>query len=130
MLEQKGVINRLEWMWRTYGFSHKDVILQKTRYTFDVSVWEIFLPLCWGCKMVLCAEEDVYSPDRILQLVNRNKVSCLHFVPGMLGAFLEVTGLQGFALDMTQFLLNGVRAQGGRCEGTGVKSGLRVMMVR
>lgn len=88
MLEHRGVINRIEWMHRCYGFSPDDIILQKTNYTFDVSVWELFLPLCWGARMVLCEEKDLLSPERILSLIADQRVTCLHFVPGMLAAFI------------------------------------------
>jgi amino acid adenylation domain-containing protein/non-ribosomal peptide synthase protein (TIGR01720 family) len=89
MLENKGVINRVEWMWKYYGFTSEDVILQKTTFTFDVSVWEIFMPLCWGAKMVLCQKEDVGSPERIASLIEKYKITCLHFVPAMLNAFIN-----------------------------------------
>jgi amino acid adenylation domain-containing protein len=97
MLEHRGIVNRLEWMWQQYRFSQKDIILQKTTFTFDVSVWELFLPLCWGAKMVLCEKADIASPERIAGLIEEQKVSCLHFVPGMLNAFMgnlfEETGI-------------------------------------
>ena len=89
ILEHKGVINRIEWMWREYGFDNTDIILQKTNFTFDVSVWEIFMPLCWGAKMVLCEKDDAALPSRITALVEKNKVTCLHFVPGILNIFIE-----------------------------------------
>ncbi|SFF04145.1 Non-ribosomal peptide synthetase component F, partial [Chitinophaga sp. CF118] len=88
MLEHQGVINRIEWMWHQYDFTATDIILQKTTFTFDVSVWELFMPLCWGAKMVLCQREDTVSPDRILSLILKEGVSCLHFVPGMLNVFI------------------------------------------
>jgi amino acid adenylation domain-containing protein len=88
MLEHRGVVNRLEWMWVHYGFGSEDVILQKTTFTFDVSVWELFLPLCWGAKMVLCEDEDIAVPERIATLIETHQVTCLHFVPGMLNAFI------------------------------------------
>ena len=90
MLEHSGVVNRIEWMWKRYNFTQEDVILQKTTFTFDVSVWELFMPLCWGVKMVLCEKEDIYSPDRIINLIAKHKVSCLHFVPSMLNAFIKI----------------------------------------
>ncbi|HPI00499.1 MAG TPA: amino acid adenylation domain-containing protein, partial [Chitinophagaceae bacterium] len=88
MLEHRGVINRIEWMYQQYNFSTADIILQKTNFTFDVSVWEIFMPLCWGTKMVLCQKEDIGSPERILKLIHQYKITCLHFVPSMLNAFM------------------------------------------
>lgn len=87
-LEQRGVINRLDWMWKEYGFSSEDIILQKTAFTFDVSVWEIFMPLCWGAKMVLCRKDDARSAERILSLITEQQITCLHFVPSMLNEFM------------------------------------------
>ena len=44
MIEHHSVINYLEWMQHKYPLSEKDVVLQKTPFSFDVSVWELF----WG----------------------------------------------------------------------------------
>ncbi|WP_428744953.1 amino acid adenylation domain-containing protein [Tenacibaculum sp.] len=89
ILEHKGVVNRIEWMWNEFSYSKEDVILQKTTFTFDVSVWEIFMPLCWGAKMVLCSDDDVANPQNIASLITKHKVSCLHFVPSMLNEFVN-----------------------------------------
>ena len=88
MIEHTGIVNRLEWMWQQYHFTKDDVILQKTSFTFDVSIWEIFLPLCWGAEMILCNKKDVGFPERILNLITKYRVSFLHFVPSMLHTFL------------------------------------------
>ncbi|KRC86380.1 hypothetical protein ASE30_05425 [Achromobacter sp. Root83] len=37
--------NRLAWMQAEYGLTPDDVVLQKTPFSFDVSVWEFFWPL-------------------------------------------------------------------------------------
>ncbi|WP_342332930.1 amino acid adenylation domain-containing protein [Pedobacter sp. FW305-3-2-15-E-R2A2] len=89
MVEHGGVINRIDWMWRYYGFSSSLVVLQKTSYTFDVSVGEIFMPLCWGAKMILCSGGDVAVPERILRLITEHGVSYVHFVAGMLNSFMS-----------------------------------------
>lgn len=88
MITYEGVTNRIDWMWNEYHYSSNDVILQKTTFTFDVSVWEIFMPLCWGTKMVLCEQEDISSPQRILNLIETQAVTSLHFVPSMLNMFI------------------------------------------
>ncbi|OMP74504.1 hypothetical protein BW716_35020, partial [[Flexibacter] sp. ATCC 35208] len=75
MLEHSGVINRIDWMWSAYDYSINDIILQKTTFTFDVSVWEIFMPLCWGARMVLCRREDVGSPEELSKLIAAEQVS-------------------------------------------------------
>lgn len=89
MLEHKGVVNRIAWMWQQYGFNTEDVILQKTTFTFDVSVWEIFMPLCMGAGMVLCPKEAAGVPENILSLAALHQVTCMHFVPSVLNEFLR-----------------------------------------
>jgi len=42
MIEHRSLVNRLHWMQRAYPIDEGDVILQKTPYYFDVSVWELF----------------------------------------------------------------------------------------
>lgn len=89
ILEHRGVVNRIQWMWEAFDYTNQDVILQKTTFTFDVSVWEIFMPLCWGTKMILCSDQDVSIPQNIETLIKNHKVTCLHFVPSMLDVFID-----------------------------------------
>ena len=42
MIEHRSLVNRLHWMQQAYPIDESDVILQKTPYYFDVSVWELF----------------------------------------------------------------------------------------
>lgn len=105
MMPYYGVMNRLWWMWEHYGFSREDVILQKTNFTFDVSVWEIFMPLCMGARMVLCSQEEVMSPDRLQALIAAHRVSCLHFVPGMLDVFIDALPETGMPVGMDSLRL-------------------------
>ncbi|MCE9674106.1 amino acid adenylation domain-containing protein, partial [Myxococcus stipitatus] len=38
----RAIVNRLEWMQREYGLTGADTVVQKTPFSFDVSVWEFF----------------------------------------------------------------------------------------
>jgi amino acid adenylation domain-containing protein/non-ribosomal peptide synthase protein (TIGR01720 family) len=86
----KGVRNRLLWMQDYFGLDAGDAVLQKTPYTFDVSVWEFFWPLLSGARLVMAAPGDHKDPERLVELIERHAVTTLHFVPSMLGAFLNV----------------------------------------
>lgn len=89
MLDHSGVVNRIEWMWKHYGFNEADVILQKTFYGFDVSVWEIFMSLGYGACQVQCKKDKVYDVEKLVSLIRRHRVTALHFVPSMLSLFLD-----------------------------------------
>ena len=53
MVDHEGVINRLIWMQNQYKLTFKDCVLQKTPFSFDVSVWELFWPLLTGSTEVI-----------------------------------------------------------------------------
>ena len=51
----RGIVNRLLWMQEAYGLTAADRVLQKTPFSFDVSVWEFFWPLLAGARLVMAA---------------------------------------------------------------------------
>ncbi|WP_164744542.1 non-ribosomal peptide synthetase, partial [Paenibacillus xylaniclasticus] len=89
MIEHHSVINRLHWMQKQYPLSGQDVILQKTPYTFDVSVWELFWWSWYGASLCFLEPEGEKDPTLITRTIIEEKVTTLHFVPPMLSAFLD-----------------------------------------
>ena len=89
MNAHRGIVNRLLWMQQEYGLDESDVVLQKTPFSFDVSVWEFFWPLLAGARLVLAKPEGHRDPAYLSELIEREGVSTLHFVPPMLQAFLD-----------------------------------------
>ncbi|HCF4675478.1 TPA: amino acid adenylation domain-containing protein, partial [Pseudomonas aeruginosa] len=85
--------NRLCWMQQAYGLGVGDTVLQKTPFSFDVSVWEFFWPLMSGARLVVAAPGDHRDPAKLVELINREGVDTLHFVPSMLQAFLQDEGV-------------------------------------
>jgi len=84
-----AIVNRLLWMRSHYRIDAQDRILQKTPYTFDVSVWEFFLPLIAGATLVVAPPDAHRDPLHLAHLVREHRISVLHFVPSMLAAFLD-----------------------------------------
>ncbi|MEW5926457.1 MAG: amino acid adenylation domain-containing protein [Gemmatimonadota bacterium] len=89
MNAHRGIVNRLLWMQRQYALTADDVVLQKTPFSFDVSVWEFFWPLLAGARLVLAKPEGHRDPQYLSELIEREGVTTLHFVPSMLQAFLD-----------------------------------------
>ena len=88
MNEHRGVVNRLQWMQQAYELSERDVVLQKTPFSFDVSVWEFFWPLMVGAQLVVARPEGHKDPGYLSELIRGTGVTTLHFVPSMLQVFL------------------------------------------
>jgi amino acid adenylation domain-containing protein len=89
MNEHRAVVNRLQWMQDTYRLGPGDRVLQKTPFSFDVSVWEFFWPLLTGARLVIARPEGHKDPDYLRQLIESTGITALHFVPSMLQSFLE-----------------------------------------
>ncbi|MDB4951628.1 MAG: Malonyl CoA-acyl carrier protein transacylase [Gemmatimonadetes bacterium] len=89
MNAHRGVVNRLRWMQAEYGIAAGDVVLQKTPFSFDVSVWELFWPLQQGARLVMARPGGHRDPDYLQEVIERHGVTTLHFVPSMLGQFVE-----------------------------------------
>ena len=87
----RGMCNRLLWMQEQYRLTGQDAVLQKTPFTFDVSVWEFFWPLLNGARLVLAEPGEHRDPRRLAATIERHDVTTVHFVPPMLDAFLAET---------------------------------------
>ena len=83
-----ALTNRLCWMQQAYGLEAGDSVLQKTPFSFDVSVWEFFWPLMTGVRLVVAAPGDHRDPQKLVSLIERESITTLHFVPSMLQAFV------------------------------------------
>ena len=91
----RALRNRLQWMQHAYQLDKSDTVLQKTPFSFDVSVWEFFWPLMVGARLALAGPGDHRDPARLVELITTHHVTTLHFVPSMLQAFLGHEGIEG-----------------------------------
>jgi surfactin family lipopeptide synthetase A len=89
MIEHRSLVNRLHWMQQAYPIDERDVILQKTPYYFDVSVWELFWWALTGAKLCFLMPGGERYPLAIVETIKKHHVSVMHFVPSMLNVFLE-----------------------------------------
>ncbi|WP_448645463.1 amino acid adenylation domain-containing protein [Pseudomonas mediterranea] len=88
MNEHGAVVNRLLWMQDEYGLSASDAVLQKTPFSFDVSVWEFFWPLFSGARLVMARPGGHRDPAYLREVIQAQGITTLHFVPSMLDVFL------------------------------------------
>ncbi|WP_165956545.1 non-ribosomal peptide synthetase [Kribbella antibiotica] len=91
-VEHRAIVNRLAWMRAGYGLGPSDRVLQKTPFTFDISIWEIFWPLVEGAVLVVAAPGGHQDPAYLADLIQREQVTIAHFVPSMLRLFLRENG--------------------------------------
>ena len=89
MNTHRGICNRLLWMQETFGLTEADRVLQKTPFSFDVSVWELFWPLLNGARLVMARPGGHRDVAHLVDLIAEQGITTVHFVPSMLQMFLE-----------------------------------------
>ena len=106
-IPHRGIVNRLLWMQSAFPLRPDDRVLQKTPFTFDVSVWELFWPLLAGARLVVAPPGDHREPARLAQLVEEHQVTVMHFVPSMLQEFLAHPGLAASCRSLRRVFASG-----------------------
>ncbi|WFF05871.1 amino acid adenylation domain-containing protein [Micromonospora sp. WMMD1076] len=87
-----GIRNRLLWMQDEYRLDATDRVLQKTPFSFDVSVWEFFWPLMTGACLVVAVPDGHRDARYLVETIRRERITTVHFVPSMLRVFLAEDG--------------------------------------
>jgi amino acid adenylation domain-containing protein len=84
-----GLANRIRCMQDARALSPADRVLHKTPCTFDVSVWELLWPLTAGATLVIAKPGGHRDPAYLVDVVERESITTIHFVPPMLEVFLD-----------------------------------------
>ena len=84
----RALVNRIFWMQDEYQLTSRDRVLQKTPFSFDVSVWEFFWPLMTGACLVVAKPGGHKDPEYLVDTIIKYNITTLHFVPSMLSLFL------------------------------------------
>ena len=90
----RGICSRLLWMQEAYRLTGADRVLQKTPFSFDVSVWEFFWPLLVGARLIVARPGGHKDSNYLVKVIQQEEITTIHFVPSMLQVFLEEKGVE------------------------------------
>lgn len=89
MIEHHSVVNLISCIQKKYPLQQGDVVLFKSPYTFDGSIWELFGWMLMGGTLFVAPPGAEKDPRKLLQIIRQEKIAFLFFVPSMLQAFLN-----------------------------------------
>ncbi|MCP5053662.1 MAG: amino acid adenylation domain-containing protein, partial [bacterium] len=89
LVQHRSVVNTLDHLFKTYPFTNSDTYLFKTSYVFDVSVSELFGWYLGGGRLVVLESGAQKEPLRIIDTIEKHRVTHVNFVPSMFGVFLD-----------------------------------------
>ena len=89
MIPHRAIVNHMRWMQSKFPMNERDCVLQKTGFSFDVSVWEFFAPLIVGAPMVVARPGGHQDPRYLVDTIIQHHVTILQLVPSLLRMLLE-----------------------------------------
>jgi amino acid adenylation domain-containing protein len=88
MISHRAICNHMHWMQRALPLTEQDTVLQKTVFTFDASIWELFVPLFTGARLVLARPGGQQYSSYLVEAMLEYNVTVLQVVPSMLTVLL------------------------------------------
>jgi amino acid adenylation domain-containing protein len=106
MNTHSGVLNGLLWALDNYRLAADEHFLQKTPFSFDVSVWEFLLPMLSGARLIMAKPGGHKEPRYLAEVIEKEKITTIHFVPSMLRLFLQ-SGVSESCRSLRRVLCSG-----------------------
>ncbi|MGV9614853.1 non-ribosomal peptide synthase/polyketide synthase, partial [Nocardia xishanensis] len=84
----RAIMNQLRWLEHRYEVTAADRILQRAPLTFDVSVWECFLPIAVGAPLVIARPGGHLDLAYFAGLLREHGITIAEYVPSVLAALI------------------------------------------
>ena len=88
------VTEYFRWFGDEYRVGSDDRLLQVASPGFDISIGEIFGTLACGARLVIPKADGLRDIAYLTDLLQREGITSMHFVPSLLGLFLSLPGVE------------------------------------
>ncbi|TCS39449.1 amino acid adenylation domain-containing protein [Paucimonas lemoignei] len=105
-ISHAAICNQMGWVLNQFPMQADDRMLQKTPFSFDASVWEIWAPLISGAQLVLAAPDGHQDVDYLVETIVNEKITQLQAVPALLRAMLAAPAI-GKVTSLRRIFLGG-----------------------
>ena len=87
-ITHRSIVDRIQWKQKHYGLREKDVTLHVYSFIFDGAILNYFWPLCFGRRLVVAAKEERLSSDKLVALIQNQKITHVDMLPSLLDMLL------------------------------------------
>lgn len=101
LLNNLGLVNRTESVWRNFSIGQESIIYQKTNYVFDVSLSEFLLSFCYGAKLLVATGH--YGRELIDNII-KHDVTHIWFSPTILNRLIDQYNPQKESISTLQYV--------------------------
>ncbi|WP_025028796.1 non-ribosomal peptide synthetase [Caldalkalibacillus mannanilyticus] len=89
MIEHRGVVNLLQTQKKAFDLGPESRVLQFASFSFDASVWEIFMSLLTGASLYLEEQDRLLPGPSFIRLVREKRITTLTLPPAALALLPE-----------------------------------------
>jgi amino acid adenylation domain-containing protein len=82
-VRHQAVVNLIQSMSKTPGVNQNDLLLAVVTLAFDMSVFEIFLPLSNGATIVVADNNDIRDGKALINLIDKFDITILQAAPSL-----------------------------------------------
>jgi amino acid adenylation domain-containing protein len=94
MVTHAALCNHMYWMREAFALNEADVFLQKTPIGFDASVWEFYMPLMVGAKLVMARPGGHQDSGYLVRTIMEHGVTVIQVVPTLLRMLVNQSGFE------------------------------------
>nr|ALT22102.1 nonribosomal peptide synthetase [Anabaena sp. XPORK13A] len=91
-ISHQSLVNHQNWFLDCFVVNSSDVVLQKTPFSFDASVWEFWTPLMVGAKLLMATPGGHQDPAYLVKTIQTKNVTLLQLVPSLLEIIVSEGG--------------------------------------
>ncbi|QHM08465.1 plipastatin non-ribosomal peptide synthetase PpsC [Bacillus subtilis] len=88
-VEHRQAVSFLTGMQHQFPLSEDDIVMVKTSFSFDASVWQLFWWALSGASAYLLPPGWEKDSALIVKAIHQENVTTAHFIPAMLNSFLD-----------------------------------------
>jgi amino acid adenylation domain-containing protein len=116
MVEHRGVCNLEAAQGRCFRVEGESRVLQFASFSFDASVWEIFITLSQGGALYLASPEVVLAGEKLAETIAENQITHVTLPPAVLSVLPEQADLSSVRVLVTagEALSGGLAKQWGQ----------------
>ncbi|HMS34192.1 MAG TPA: amino acid adenylation domain-containing protein [Ignavibacteria bacterium] len=94
MISHASIVNHMLWMKDVFKFDSSDSVFQKTPFSFDASVWEFYMPLIIGGRLIMAKPQGHMDTPYLVETIIVNNITILQLVPSLLKMLLDEKGIE------------------------------------
>ncbi len=79
----RGVVNLVESMSKVPGIRENDILLAVVTLSFDMSVYELYVPLSNGATVVVASSNDTTDGQALINLIEKHNITMLQATPSL-----------------------------------------------